>query len=168
MYAGASGHPGWRAGPLASFPAPSTQLVADRDAGVRVARASRQKDSGGGMLFNATRGTRAPLTRRNSPSERQRPPGSLEWSWPQGNHPCRFDNFFLFKGGLFPGRDSQGSAIEGRAKQDDGAESGVEVDSSSAEVLGVVWRPDSANFSDCVSLNSPGQRARLSNWPVSL
>ena len=87
-----------------------------RCGGVRVARASRQKDSGGGMLFNATRGTRAPLTRRNSPSERQRPPGSLEWSWPQGNHPCRFDNFFLFKGGLFPGRDSQGSAIEGRAK----------------------------------------------------
>ena len=139
-----------------------------RCGGVRVARASRQKDSGGGMLFNATRGTRAPLTRRNSPSEPQRPPGSLEWSWPQGNHPCRFDNFFLFKGGLFPGRDSQGSAIEGRAKQDDGAESGVEVDSSSAEVLGVVWRPDSANFTDCVSLNSPGQRARLSNWPVSL
>ena len=59
-----------------------------RCGGVRVARASRQKDSGGGMLFNATRGTRAPPTRRNSPSEPQRPPGSLEWSWPQGNHPC--------------------------------------------------------------------------------
>ena len=73
MYAGASGHPGWRAGPLASFPAPSTQV-----GGVRVARASRQKDSGGGMLFNATRGTRAPLKRRNSPSEPLLPPGSLE------------------------------------------------------------------------------------------
>ena len=76
--------------------------------------------------------------------------------------------FFCLKGDSFPGETHTRKRDRGERKQDDGAESGVEVDSSSAEVLGVVWRPDSANFTDCVSLNSPGQRARLSNWPVSL
>ena len=168
MYAGASGHPGWRAGPLASFPAPSTQLVADRDARACASPGPAGKKIPVAGCCSTQREGRARHSRAEThpPSRNDRLAPS---SGPGRKATTRVAStiFFCLKGDSFPGETHKGSAIEGRAKQDDGAESGVEVDSSSAEVLGVVWRPDSANFTDCVSLNSPGQRARLSNWPVS-